>query len=83
MLPTYDNDKIYERIESLALLHDSYDSLFTRFNKFIPDEIVAIQNEYDHCRNALMVLLDGNEQAVKEAYAEALALKVENKGWVY
>ncbi len=37
---------------------------------------------YDHCRNALLVLLDGDMDAVIDAYIAALHARVDGK-WAY
>lgn len=43
----------------------------------------AVQHEFDVCRNALMVSLNGNKDAVLDAYDQAYRSRAKNKGWLY
>lgn len=42
-----------------------------------------VEREFALCRNALLCLLDGDMDAVQDAYDMALVKRSENKRWLY
>lgn len=46
-------------------------------------KLASMQHEFDVCRNALMITLDGNKDAVLDAYDQAYRSRAKNKGWLY